>query len=92
MKPAKHPTYVKWLHDQPCCVTGALPVEFHHLTRLTPMNRITKNDRYGVPLTAELHRGKYGVHELGVGPFEKHYGVDLTALAEFYWEKWESER
>ena len=90
-KPTKHPEYVKWLHEQPCCVTGALPVVSHHLTRLSPMNRITRNDRYMVPLTHELHQGAYGVHNMGVTGFEASYGVDLTALAEHYWEKWESE-
>lgn len=91
-KPAKHPAYVAWLHDQPCCVTGLGGVVSHHLTRLGPMKRITRNDRYMVPLRPEVHNmGKYAVHDMGVTAFEAHWGVDLTALAEFYWNKWERE-
>ena len=91
-KPTKHPAYVAWLHEQPCCVTGLHDVETHHLTRLTPMNRITRNDRYMVPLSWALHNfGKHSVHRMGVTAFEAHWGVDLTALAEYYWGKWESE-
>ena len=93
-KPAKHPEYVKWLHDQPCCITGieGPSVAVHHLTSLVHGNRISKNDRYCVPLRHELHQyGKFAVHEMNVESFEAHHGVDLTALAEHCWGKWESE-
>lgn len=90
-KPTKHPEYVKWLHDQPCCVTGQSGVIAHHLTRLRPMERITRNDRYMVPLIPELHTLTPHCVHAGVTKFEARYNVDLTALAEHYWNKWESE-
>lgn len=91
-KPRKYPRYVEWLHSQPCVVTGRLPVEAHHLTRLAPMNRMTRNDRYMVPLSPDLHNfGRESVHVMGVTKFEALHGVDLTEAAERYWNKWEQE-
>jgi len=92
-KPRKYPRYVEWLHRQPCCVSGRFPVEAHHLTRLTPMNRMTRNDRYMVPLAPDLHNfGRCSVHRMGVTAFQELHGLDLTELAERYWNEWENSR
>jgi hypothetical protein len=92
-KPDKHRHYLAWLAEQSCCVTGCQPVVVHHLTRLAPMQRITRNDRYAVPLVPELHaQDEYAVHDIGVSAFEQYHGVDLTALAEHYWRKWSDDR
>ena len=90
-KPAKIPAYIAWLHEQPCLVTGRRGVEAHHLTRLTPMNRITRNDRYAVPLAPDVHNfGKFSVHRMGVTKFEAHWRTDLTAAAEWLFKQWEA--
>jgi len=53
------------------------------------MDRITRNDRYCVPLAFELHNfGEFSVHKMGVTAFEKYHGVDLTAEAERLWHEW----
>jgi hypothetical protein len=87
--PQKFPAYLSWLHDQPCIVTGASQVIAHHLTSLGH-GRITRNDRYAVPLIETLHAvgNKGAVHEIGHARFEIEHGVDLVAEAERLWKEW----
>lgn len=94
-KPTKNPAYLAWVAQQPCIITGkrnyegSKLVDVHHLTRLSPMDRITRNDRYVVPLAVELHNfGEFSVHSMGVTDFEAYHVVDLTAEAERLWHEW----
>lgn len=94
-KPVKNKSFLAFVAEQPCIVTGKRnwpnlkQVDVHHLTRLGPMDRITRNDRYCVPLATELHNfGEFAVHVMGVTAFEEYHGVDLTAEAERLWQEW----
>lgn len=96
-KPVKNKSFLAFVAEQPCIVTGKRNwpgqklVDVHHLTRLGPMDRITRNDRYCVPLAIELHgydAGPYSVHRMGVDAFEAYHEVDLTAEAERLWRMW----
>ena len=85
----KYPAFLSWLHDQPCIVTGSTgQVIAHHLTSLGH-GRITRNDRYAVPLIEQLHAvgNKGAVHEIGHARFEIEHGVDLAAEAERLWNE-----
>ena len=88
-KPEKRRAYLGFVAEQPCIVTGERPVIVHHLTSLGH-GRITRNDRYVVPLVERLHAvGKTNaVHEIGWENFECVHGVDLVAEAERIWEEW----
>jgi hypothetical protein len=56
------------------------------------MNRITRNDRYMVPLAPNMHNfGRCSVHIMGVTAFEARHDIDLTAEAERLWQKWSDE-
>lgn len=87
-KPVKHPAYLEWLHSQPCIVTGQSAVIAHHLTSLGH-GRITRNDRYCVPLIEELHAvgNTNAVHEIGHANFECVWGVDLVSEANRLWDE-----
>lgn len=84
-KPKKHPSYVHWLHSQPCIVTGERVVHAHHLRSASQ----SKDDRYCVPLAPHMHQnGPQAVHVIGWDNFERAHGVDLYAEAERLWTKW----
>lgn len=88
-KPIKLPAYVHWLHSKPCIVTGQSNVIVHHLTSLGH-GRITRNDRWCVPLIDELHAvgNPWAVHEIGHAKFQDYHDVDLVALANGFWDEY----
>lgn len=88
-KPVPYPAYIAWLHEKPCIVTGRLGVHAHHLLSLGH-GKITKNDRYAVPLAPDYHQfTNYSVHGMGCErKWEALHGVDLIAEAERHWEEY----
>jgi len=91
-KPAKHPAFLGYVAKQPCIVTGVRAVIVHHLTSLGH-GRITRNDRYVVPLVERLHAvgNPNAVHEIGWENFECVHDVDLVAEADRLWREWEEQ-
>jgi hypothetical protein len=79
---------------KPCCVSGLVCVEVHHLMR-APDKRCRRDHRWVVPLIASLHRGPEGIHGLGSeAKFEEHHGLApgfLIAWAQREWEATEHE-
>lgn len=73
-------------------MTGERLVIAHHLTSLGH-GRITRNDRYCVPLVDRLHAvgNPDAVHEIGWENFERAHGVDLVFEANRLWDKYQRE-
>lgn len=65
--------YCEWLRTQPCCVTGASPVEVHHLFQKGRSGN-QSFDLFALPLISDLHR-EY--HKIGFHRFEEKYKIDL---------------
>lgn len=84
------PTYLAWIHTQPCAVTGRMPVTAHHVRR----HGEPKSDRRTIPLVAEAHlydAGPYSIERLGKRKFEAHFGVGLELLILGYQRRYEQE-
>ena len=47
-------SYLDWLHEQPCAVTGRLPVDVHHNTYGRGLGTKTPHDQ-GIPLHHTVH-------------------------------------
>lgn len=69
-KPMKKASYLAWLHELPCCVTGKYGVEAAHISFPKPMfghygrARGTKSsDRWALSLCAEEHRKQHSMNE-----------------------------
>ncbi len=82
--------YLKWIHTQPCLVTGEGAVTAHHVRRFGEQ----KDDRRTVPLVARLHmlvceEPGHPCVERGKRVFERHWNVDLEAAIVLYNEKYE---
>ena len=59
--------------------TPGTPAEIHHPRKGTGMGqRASHYD--AIPLCPEHHRGKTGIHGMGVKAFTKHYQVDEAEL------------
>lgn len=69
------PEYLAWLHGQPCCCCGALPIEAHHQPR---KSQAGWHDRSTLPLCTAHHRGRHGIHALGVEGFERLHRIDVV--------------
>lgn len=91
-KPRKLPKYVQWLHSKPCIITGQTGVIVHHLTSLGH-GRITRNDRWCVPLIEELHAAgnRKAVHEIGWQNFQRFWEIDLVETADRLWAEYQEE-
>ena len=50
------------LHDLPCCLCGAMPVEAHHVTEDRTFGKRDKLHFCCIPLCPDCHRGSQGVH------------------------------
>jgi hypothetical protein len=57
-KPWRSKKYLKWIRDQPCCVTGITePSDYHHITTSGNRGMGTKTDDfYTIPLCHEEHQ------------------------------------
>jgi hypothetical protein len=86
-RPVKEKSYLVWLHDLPCIVTGRLGVEAAHISYPAPaygkLGRAKgqkESDRWAVPLCAEEHRNQ---HSMGERTYWALQGIDpcLVALA-----------
>ena len=59
--------------------TPGTPAEIHHPRKGTGMGqRASHYD--AIPLCPEHHRGKTGIHGMGVKAFTKHYDIDEAGL------------
>lgn len=73
-KTAAQKAFSKWIHEQPCIVTG----------RYGDGGRFTRSHWILVPLIEELHQHDYGkdsVERLGHGGFYERHGIDLEIAA-----------
>jgi hypothetical protein len=74
----------KWVHEQPCVVSGRYGVTKHHATAHRDGGRFTRSHWIVVPLVQELHQhdhGKESVEQLNHGGFYERHGVDLEIAA-----------
>ena len=67
--------YRAWVRARGCCVTGALPAEFHHVTLRSRGNQAS--DLFGIPLCTDLHR-EY--HRIGHEKFEQRYKINIGQI------------
>lgn len=76
MKPSlsryKDAKYLKWIRQQPCCVSGRQGVDASHTWGMGGKTR--RNDYVALPLTHELHMKLHGI---GIKTFEDRYAVDF---------------
>jgi hypothetical protein len=82
---AKQPKHVARVAGMGCLVCKQ-PAVVHHVTELGH-GRITKDDRYVVPLCALHHNmGNDSIHLLGSNArFYEVHGIDLAKEADFEW-------
>ena len=50
------------LHELPCCLCGAMPVEAHHINEDRTFGKRDKLHFCCIPLCPDCHRGSGGVH------------------------------
>lgn len=82
--PPRSKSYKDWLHLQPCCIHGTLPVDMHHAVGLRGMGQ-KASDFGAIPLSHDLHM-EY--HNIGEQSFEKKYNVSMLELAYNYLHKY----
>lgn len=75
-KPGRNPLYLRFIRQQPCCVSGVTwTVEAAHTG---PRGLGTKaNDLDALPLSRELHRQ---LHQIGPVAFQLHHRVLFSKL------------
>lgn len=79
--------YLAWLHTQPCCICGLVPVQAHHIRigsigikRETGMAE-KSSDKWALPLCRYHHDESHKMHER---EFWASYGLDPFALSLHY--------
>ena len=84
-KPAKQPAHVARVAGMGCLVCNG-PAVVHHVTELGH-GRITRDDRYIVPLCALHHNmGNDSIHLLGSNArFREVHGIDLARESDWLW-------
>jgi len=68
--------YLRWLHTWRCLCCASYAVEAHHQPR---HSQADWHDRKTLPLCAVHHRGKDGIHMLGVEGFERRWNISIEA-------------
>ena len=70
--------YLAYIRKQPCCVSGKLGVDAHHVRLGNVGGMGTKApDRFAIPLHRDFHRE---FHDLGMMGFETKYGIDCAKI------------
>lgn len=68
--------YLVWLHTWRCLCCGEYAVEAHHQPR---HSQAGWHDRKTLPLCDRHHRGKDGIHMLGVEGFEARWKINVES-------------
>lgn len=83
-KPVKRGTYLQWIRQLPCCVTGTRPVEAAHLSTARPElghfgrgKQQKASDRWTLPMSPDEHRRS---HDIGEHKYWFRQGVDPYTL------------
>lgn len=84
-KPVKRGSYLDFIRNLPCAVSGRSPVEAAHLSTANPplghygrAKGSKAPDRWALPLSPDAHRDQHRMNELG---FWRSNGVDPHILA-----------
>jgi hypothetical protein len=84
-KPTKSKGYLAWLHELPCCVTGATTVHAAHVSFASPKyghygrGKASKvSDRWALPLSPAEHARQHGMNEQ---EYWASVGIDPHLLA-----------
>ena len=70
--------YLDWLHGWPCLICRVHGIEAHHEPSKS-RDPAGWHDRKTLPLCDSHHRGRWGIHSLGVEGFQTKHGVDIEA-------------
>lgn len=74
--------YLAWLHELPCCVSGAYGVIAHHIEIESYRMGVKTDDKLALPLREELHNIHPGsLHMIGEANFWNQHGIDPFNLA-----------
>jgi len=80
MKPKERKARFNALSEHGCCVCQR-PAEIHHLLGVKYSGMGQKaDDKYTIPLCVEHHRGKQGIHHIGIKTWEDAYGTQAYHL------------
>jgi hypothetical protein len=72
--------YLAWLHELPCSVCEARPVEAHHDRKGMGMAQRAP-DRRAIPLCPAHHNsGPEAIHQLGRDGFQRRFQLDVDTL------------
>lgn len=92
-KPGKESSYLSWLHELPCAITGTTPVEAAHLSSANAFyghagrgKGQKAGDRWALPLSPEKHREQHAGNEMA---FWRKHGVNPHLLALVLHSLWE---
>jgi hypothetical protein len=77
------------IRQQPCIGCGAWGVELHHTMLDFPGKRFRRDHRFQIPVCADCHRGRHGIHGIGrEDEWGRINGCDTAAIAQRLW--WET--
>ena len=92
-KPKRSRAYLEWLHELPCAITGASPVDAAHLSAASPFyghfgrgKGQKADDRWILPLSPEMHRDQHAGSEMA---FWTRHGINPHRLALVLHALWE---
>ena len=76
----RSPAHRAWVRGHACCACGSqVAIECAHVRTGTDGGTGMKpSDRWCISLCKDCHHNQ---HEMGEGPFEVFYGIDMKALA-----------
>lgn len=84
--------YFKWLHEhRTCSICDAYTIELHHITHKLISPR--RDDKRVIPLCVDHHRGTNGIHNLGLGWYDKFLSLqECLDISMSNLEEWENGR
>ena len=62
---AKEKLFEAFLDEQPCIGCGRFGIEKHHVMQSMPSKRWRRDHMCQIPVCADCHRGKQGIHGIG---------------------------
>ena len=81
-----HESHFQAVAQLPCVVSGFKPAILHHCRSGSLKNigihvgKQRPSDWLVIPVAPVYHTGRHGIHQIGVGTWEKRYGTQVAHL------------
>ncbi len=93
--PVKAKTYLAWLHDLPCVVSGRQPVDAAHVSFANPAYGAhgrgkgqKASDRWALPVSPELHAEQHACKDGNEREWWASKGINPHLIATVLWGLW----